>query len=151
MSETPLLIERATAEDLDALLPLVRAYRVFYKQQPDEAREREFVARHLRDGTSVMYVARSGGSAAGFMQLFKTYSTVHLAPAWILEDLFVDPNARRAGIAAALLERALAHARESGACGMFLETAYDNVTAQRVYERAGWTREGRFYKYNAPV
>jgi len=151
MSETPPLIERAAAGDLDELLPLVRAYRVFYKQQPNEMRERDFVARHLRDGTSVIYVARTGGRAAGFTQLFKTYSTVHLAPAWILEDLFVDPGARRSGVAAALLERALAHARESGACGMFLETAHDNVAAQRVYKRAGWTREGRFYKYNAPV
>jgi predicted GNAT family acetyltransferase len=34
---------------------------------------------------------------------------------------------------------------------MFLETAMDNVTAQRVYARAGWSREGRFYKYNAPL
>jgi ribosomal protein S18 acetylase RimI-like enzyme len=49
------------------------------------------------------------------------------------------------------LERAAAHAREIGATGMFLETAMDNQPAQRVYERAGWTREGRFFKYNAPL
>ena len=145
------MIRRATVADLDALLPLVQAYRVFYKQQPDAARERTFFSSHLRNGTSVVYVAEVGGLIVGFVQLFPAYSTVYLAGVWILEDLFVDPEHRGTGLAAALLERGLVHAREDGACGMFLETAYDNTAAQRVYERAGWTREGRFYKYNAPL
>lgn len=145
------MIRRATITDLDALLPLLQTYRVFYKRQPDTERERAFLEAHLRDGTSVIYIAEVDGAAAGFMQLFKMYSTVRLANSWILEDLFVAPEYRSRGIASELLTRALEHARENGACGMFLETAQDNVTAQRVYERAGWTREGHFLKYNAPL
>jgi ribosomal protein S18 acetylase RimI-like enzyme len=144
-------IRAATLSDLEALLPLVRGYRIFYKQQPDDAREREFIETHLNNGTSAIYVAEVDGRAAGFMQLFRTYSTVHLAAAWILEDLFVEPQYRKRGIAAALLQRAVEHAREDDASGMFLETAADNVPAQSVYEAAGWTREGRFLKYNAPL
>lgn len=146
-----LAIRPASRSDLDALLPLVQAYRVFYEQQPDAQREREYLAAHLRNGTSALYIAEVDSSAAGFMQLFPTFSTVHLAGSWILEDLFVDPRFRRRGVARALLERALEHVRENGGCGMFLETASDNVTAQRLYERAGWVREGRFLKYNAPL
>lgn len=137
--------------DTEALLPLVEAYRVFYKQEPDPQRERAFVEGHLRNLTSVIYIAEVHGEAVGFMQLFKTYSTVHLATSWIFEDLFVRPEERGRGIASALLAKAAEHARNDGASGMFLETAYDNTTAQRVYEKAGWTREGRFYKYNAPL
>jgi ribosomal protein S18 acetylase RimI-like enzyme len=148
-SEVP--IRLAGIVDVAALLPLVQAYRVFYKQRPSPEDERRFIERHLRDNTSVIYLAEVGGKPAGFMQLFKTYSTVHLANAWILEDLFVAPEFRRRGIAEALLSAAVRHAKDAGASGMFLETAYDNQTAQRVYERAGWTREGRFYKYNAPL
>jgi ribosomal protein S18 acetylase RimI-like enzyme len=144
-------IRIARIGDLEALLPLVQAYRVFYKQEPDGRRERAFIEKHLRDSTSVIYIAHHDGKAAAFMQLFKTYSTVHLANAWILEDLFVRPELRGHGIAGALLAKAVEHARNDGASGMFLETAYENVTAQRVYEKAGWTREGRFYKYNAPL
>jgi len=146
-----MLVRRATLADLDALLPLVRAYRLFYKQNADALGERAFISARLCDGTTVAYVAEEGGELLGFTQLFKTYSTVHLASAWILEDLFVVPQRRGAGIATALLERAVGHARADGASGMFLETAYDNASAQRVYERAGWSREGRFYKYNAPL
>ena len=145
------IIERATAGDLESLLPLVTAYREFYEQRADEVRERRLIAGHLNDGTSTIFIARDDGRAVGFVQLFQTYSTVWLGPSLLLEDLFVDPSARGCGIATKLLERALAYSREIGSVGMFLETAMDNVAAQRVYERAGWTREGRFYKYNAPA
>ena len=146
-------LSRATIDDLDLLLPLVTAYRVFYKQQPNEVRERNFMQRNLREGRSAVFVARDAqnGRGVGFVQLFQTYSTVWLGPSLILEDLFVDPEVRRSGAATALLERSMAYAREIGAVGMFLETAMDNQTAQAVYERANWTREGRFYKYNAPL
>ena len=144
-------VRRAVPQDLESLLPLVRGYREFYKQQPNPELEREFIEAQLRNGTSVIYIACIDGRATGFVQLFRTFSTVHLATSWILEDLFVDPEHRGNGIAGALLDRALEDAKEDGAAGMFLETAYDNVNAQRVYERAGWTKEGRFYKYNAPL
>lgn len=144
-------IRIAGIDDLEALLPLVQAYRVFYKQEPDPEHERAFIAKHLRDSTSVIYIAANASKAVAFMQLFKTYSTVHLASSWILEDLFVALELRGRGIASALLAKAVDHVRRDGASGMFLETAYDNATAQRVYEKAGWTHEGRFYKYNAPL
>ena len=146
-------IARATIDDLEALLPLVTAYRVFYKREPEQQREREFVERNLQDGRSIVFLAYDVGndSVVGFTQLFQTYNTVWLGPHLILEDLFVSPAARGAGAATRLLERAEAYAREIGAVGMFLETAMDNEVAQRVYERAGWTREDRFYKYNATL
>lgn len=145
------VIKRAGTADLEALLPLVRAYREFYGRPGDAAREREFMRGHLERGTSIVFVAHIGETLAGFTQLFPTYNTVRLAPALILEDIFVEPHRRGSGVATALLERAVHYARETGAAGMFLETAHDNLTAQRVYERNGWTREERFYKYNAPL
>lgn len=146
-------ITRATVDDLEALLPLVTGYRVFYEREPELAGERAFVERNLRDGRSTIFLARDaeGRSTVGFVQLFQTHSTVCLGPQLILEDLFVIPEARGGGAAMKLIERAEAYAREIGAVGMFLETAMDNETAQRVYERAGWTRENRFYKYNAKL
>lgn len=76
------MIRRASVADLDALLPLVQAYRVFYKQQPDAARERTFFSSHLRNGTSALYIAEDDGAVAGFMQLFPTYSTVYMSSVW---------------------------------------------------------------------
>jgi ribosomal protein S18 acetylase RimI-like enzyme len=143
-------IRRATPADVEALLPLVRAYRVFYEQTPDPEREHLMIAEHLAAGRSIIFIASTDSEPVGFVQLFTTYSTVLLGPSVILEDLYVDPNIRRSGVATQLLECGIGYAREIGATGMFLETAMDNVAAQAVYERAGWTREDRFYKYNAP-
>ena len=144
-------IRAATISDLETLLPLVQAYRVFYEQQPDPRRERDFIQAHLQNATSHLFIALYNGETAGFMQLFTTHSTVYLGPALILEDLFVAPAHRKHGVATALLAHAVEYARSTGATGMFLETAYTNKTAQNVYEHAGWTRENRFYKYNAPL
>jgi GNAT superfamily N-acetyltransferase len=144
-------IRQAAADDLEALLPLVRGYREFYKQLHDSERERALMEAHLRDGKSAVYIAWEGDRALGFVQIFAYESTVTLASTLILEDLFVIPQARGNGIAARLLDRSVEHARAVEASGMFLETAADNDSAQRVYERCGWTREGHFMKYNAPL
>ncbi|HET9031055.1 MAG TPA: GNAT family N-acetyltransferase [Candidatus Aquilonibacter sp.] len=145
-----MIVRRATIDDLDALLPLLRGYREFYEQAHDAGAERAYLERMLREALSAIFVAVDG-TCVGFAQLFTTYSTTRLKPSLILEDLFVVPAARGSGVAAALLDAACAYACDIDAAGMFLETAFDNLTAQRVYERNGWTREGRFYKYNAPL
>ena len=144
-------VARATPIDIDALLPLVRAYRVFYGQTPDEPGERRFISKHLRDATSVVFLASQGRTALGFVQVFESWSTVRLAPMLILEDLFVEPAVRGRGIARSLIDAAIAYAREAGAGGMFLETAVDNERAQGVYARAGWEPERTFVKFNAPL
>ena len=115
-------VERAARGDLDTLLPLVGAYRTFYKQVPDLRREREFLRRRLENGTSTIYLARDErGEAVGFVQIFQAYSTVRLGPSLILEDLFVVPTARKMGVARRLLQRASELARDVGAVNMFLE------------------------------
>lgn len=144
-------IVRATSEHVNDVLPLVSSYRDFYKQRVDTRREREFIEAHLRDATSVIFLACLDDRPCGFAQLFPMHSTVHLGRGWILEDLFVAPEARRNGIGEALLAHALTFAGHDGAVGMFLETALDNENAQALYERMGWMREDRFLKYNAPL
>ena len=53
----------------------------------------------------------------------------------------------RNGVGEALLEHARRFAQETGARALMLETATDNLTAQRLYERLGWVRETGFYTY----
>ncbi len=144
-------VGRALEADLEVLLPLVREYRVFYEQEPDEGRERNFIQKHLRDATSTLFVAFADARAVGFIQIFESWSTVRLAPVLILEDLFVSPEWRGHGIGRSLVYAAVAYARENGAASMSLETAITDEQAQRVYEREGWQREQKFLKYNAPL
>jgi [ribosomal protein S18]-alanine N-acetyltransferase len=61
--------------------------------------------------------------------------------------LAVLPEMRRQGIATALLETAVAYAREVGAATVFLEVAEDNEPARQLYARLGFEPVGRRAAY----
>lgn len=54
----------------------------------------------------------------------------------------VDPDLRRSGLGAALVERAAEVAGRAGASHLFLEVAVDNEAALSLYEGAGFSRAG---------
>ena len=144
-------IRRASAADLDALVPLFDAYRVFYAQPSDPVRARDFLAERFANGESAVLVAERGPSAVGFTQLYPVFSSVRTARTWLLNDLFVVEGARRGGVARALLDAAAAFAREQGAAGLMLETTRDNAPARALYRAAGWHEdETQWYSLATP-
>ena len=141
-------ITQADVSHLDGLVPLFDAYRVFYGQPSEPGRCRSFLAERLAKRESVVYLAVDGEThePLGFVQLYPLFSSVSVQRLWIVNDLFVQPGARKRGMAAGLLERCRTLARETGAKGLQLETATDNHAARRLYERTGFTRiDAAFY------
>lgn len=134
-------LRRATLDDLDTLAPLFDAYRRFYAQPGDVARARDFLQERLQRDESAVLLAELDGRPAGFTQLYPMFSSVRTARIWILNDLFVDENARRNGVAHALLDAAAQFAREQGAAGLMLETTRDNAPARALYRAAGWNED----------
>ena len=139
---------RAGLDDLEALAPLFDGYRRFYRQPSDPQAARAFLAERLKRNESVIFVAVLDGAIVGFTQLYPLFSSVSMKRLWLLNDLFVAPSARRTGAGRALLERAERWAKETGAKGLTLSTEVTNVTAQRVYEAAGWTKDDEFFHYH---
>jgi len=139
-------VRKATLQDLEELSILFDAYRIFYKQQGDIEAAREFLKERLLHNESVIYVAFNEEIAVGFTQLYPIFSSVSLKNAWLLNDLYVLPAARRLGVAEALLNVAREHGIHTGAKWLLLETARDNFPAQSLYEKNGWVRaEDIFY------
>lgn len=134
-----LQITRATADDVDTIAPLFDLYRVFYGKPSDPALARDFIRARMTRGESVILLASVAGAAVGFTQLYPAFSSVGAANVWILNDLLVLPDARRNGVARALLSAAADFARADGALRLELETDHDNVTAQALYRAMGWT------------
>ncbi|GAB3659006.1 GNAT family protein [Glycomyces tarimensis] len=69
--------------------------------------------------------------------------------AWI-NNIAVDPDLRRRGIATMLMDDLVARARATGAKAVFLEVAVDNAPAQRLYDRYGFYGIGvrkNYYQY----
>ena len=139
---------RAELDDLDALAPLFDAYRQFYGEASDLPGARIFLGDRLKRGESVIFLAVVDRAVVGFTQLYPSFSSVSMKRLWVLNDLFVTPDARTSGAGRALLERAERWAAETGAKGLTLSTQIANVTAQRLYEACGWTKDDEFVHYH---
>jgi GNAT superfamily N-acetyltransferase len=149
MKPVDLRIARAGRNDIDDLVPLFDGYRQFYGQRSDPPAARAFLSERIERDESVIYLAYTGPrEAAGFTQLYPSFSSVSLKPLWILNDLFVRPGVRRGGVGRALLERARQHALETGAKGLVLSTGVANKSAQTLYESCGWQRDDEFFQYH---
>ena len=93
-------------------------------------------------------MALADGVAAGFTQLYPSFSSGAMARIFVLNDLFVAPEMRRRGVGAALLNAAAEFGRREGAARLTLSTELNNTTAQALYEKAGWKRDTVFCVYN---
>ena len=143
MSEATVIVREAGLEDVDRLAPLFDGYRQFYRQHADLEGARRFLAERLGAGESRVFVAETAdGWPLGFVQLFPSFSSVSMKRLWILNDLFVAPDARRSGVARVLMDRAREFAVETGAKGLILETESHNAPAKRLYEDLGWALDG---------
>jgi GNAT superfamily N-acetyltransferase len=143
---TQVSIERAELRHIAEIAPLFDAYRRFYGQV-DDPRAQSFLEERVAREQSVVLVARLQGAAIGFCQLYPCFASVSLTRMFVLYDLFVAPEARRHGAAAALLRAAVDYAAGEGAGQLMLQTGVTNLPAQRLYEREGWVRDNDFYVY----
>ncbi len=142
-------IRQAKLDDLDALIPLFDSYRQFYGQPSDLALARSFLSERLRHQQSVIFLAFDEQQrAVGFTQLYPSFSSVSAARIFILNDLFVSPDARRSGIGSGLLRAAANFGRTANALRLELSTAETNRAAQTLYEREGWQRGSGYYVYD---
>jgi ribosomal protein S18 acetylase RimI-like enzyme len=141
---------RVSSRELDLVVPLFDLYRQFYGQRSDPEGARRFLSDRLNGEQSVVFAAvnSAAGEAVGFTQLYPTFSSISMRPAWILNDLYVREKHRGRGIGKLLLEAARRHAVETGANGLSLSTATDNAAAQKLYESFGFERDNGFYHYD---
>ncbi|RSS57972.1 GNAT family N-acetyltransferase [Streptomyces sp. WAC06614] len=133
--------------DVGVAAALFREYLGFYGVVvEDDGRPREFLAERMRKRESVVLLAEVGGVTVGFAQVYPGFSSLSMKAAWLLSDLYVAPDGRRAGVGRALLREVLRRAEEAGVAGVQLETGYDNKVAQALYEAEGFERE-EFHLY----
>lgn len=140
-------LRRAGPGDLELVVPLFDGYRQFYGQPSDPGLAHAFLGERLSHNQSVIFLALEQGKPLGFTQLYPVFSSTHCRPLWILNDLYVAPEARRKGVARMLMDQARDYAVETGACGIQLETAHTNTNAQRLYESLGYEMDRDYRVY----
>ncbi|PFN74826.1 GNAT family N-acetyltransferase [Bacillus sp. AFS076308] len=142
-----MLIQKATLTELEPLTELFDLYRMFYKQESDLEGAKQFLSERISKDESAAFIALDGENPLGFVQLYPSFSSVSMKRSWILNDLYVKKEARGKGVGENLLKKAIEFAKETGAKGLFLETANDNYNAQRLYEKIGFKKEENYFYY----
>ncbi|TAF64592.1 MAG: N-acetyltransferase [Cytophagales bacterium] len=106
-------IVEAGEEYLTEAAKLFDAYRVFYEQNSDIEAVTQFLKARILQKESVLFLARYENEYVGFTQLYPSFTSVGLAPIWILNDLYVAETHRQKGIAQQLIETAANYARKT--------------------------------------
>ncbi len=143
-------IKPALASDVPELAALFDAYRVFYKAPSTPAKTEAFVQGLLTQGSTRFFIAREADDlpALGFVHLMPSINTVAMRPIWLLEDLYVASEARRSGVASALMRHAETFARDTGAERLTLATAHNNTKAQSLYKRLEYIRDDHYWYFH---
>lgn len=144
-------IEAVTEAQFERLLPLIAAYQKFYEADDVATdRNRAFFRRFLAPSDDGLLLAAwtAGGDGAagsetealGYACLYWHFSSTEAVETVLMNDLFVSPSARGAGVGRALIEASLDVTRTRGAPHLEWMTAPDNGTAQRLYDSVGAER-----------
>ena len=140
-STAPFSLRPAEPRDVDDIVRLIHELAAFEKLSHLVQATPERLGPHLfgdRPAAEALVAERAGG-VVGFALFFTNFSTFLARPGLYLEDLYVEPAQRGAGIGRALLTRLAALAVERG-CGRFEWSVLDwNANAIRFYESMGAT------------
>jgi GNAT superfamily N-acetyltransferase len=146
-----IIVEKATSSHVDKLAFLFDQYRVFYKKDTNVSGAKIFLKERIDASESVIFISfNSKNEMTGFTQLYPLFSSTRMKRLWLLNDLFVAPDHRGKGISVALIEKAQEYCRQTGACGLILETGKSNVIGNKLYLRTGFSldQEHNYYSWD---
>jgi GNAT superfamily N-acetyltransferase len=135
----PPLVRAARPEDVPTLLALFREL-AEYEHLEHELRATKGQLRDALFGArpaAEALLAEHGGEAVGYALFFPTFSSFLASGGIWLEDLFVRPADRGAGVGRALIEAVAARARERGAERLEWAALDWNELALGFYRRLG--------------
>ena len=138
-------IRRATAADLDALVPLVREFYTVDRHSFDEAKIRRALEPLLADDTyGVVWLI--GEPVSGYAVITWSYSLESGGRDALLDEIYV--SRRGLGLGTRALRAILSDLPARGLTRMFLETESHNADVRRFYARLGFRQEDSVWMVN---
>jgi GNAT superfamily N-acetyltransferase len=134
----------ATADDLDDLLPLMREFYAGERLPYNEAVLRRALVELWRVPLhGAVWLARDGGEAVGYGVLCCGFSLEYRGRDAFVDELFVRPDHRDAGIGGRILDAMETACRGSGIVALHLEVDHANPDGKRLYSRRGFVDHER--------
>lgn len=123
---------------IKGVIELFDNYRVFYNKESDISAAEIFVLDRIKNDESVIYAFVEEDEVIGFVQLYPFFSSTQMKRLWLLNDLYVSEVNRGKGVSKALIEAAQNLCIETGAAGLMLETAKDNIIGNKLYKQTNF-------------
>ena len=145
-------VREVNSSDYETWLYLWCGYLEFYKYNlSDEITANTW--RELNDSKSLItgFVAEIDSKVCAIAHCFLRPSTWHPVGYLYLEDLFVDPKYRGAGVGRALLGKAAEYGKEIGAERLYWITKEDNAQARALYDSFVKGAASGFIQYEYPL
>ncbi|RAP29926.1 GNAT family N-acetyltransferase [Candidatus Marinamargulisbacteria bacterium SCGC AG-414-C22] len=148
---TNIKIIDATTINLEQIVPLFDQYRLFYDQESNLKSAHAFIKTRLEQQDSIIILAIEDGQAKGFAQVYPSFSSVSMQALWILNDLYVQHNARRKGIGKHLIKHLQKQAKTHNVQRLILRTGKANQNAQSLYTQLGFQVDQAFLTYQFEI
>lgn len=130
-----ILIRPIKQQDKSRWLELFKAYIEFYKSQLSDAQYELTWQRINSDFNMHGLLAEVDGHIVGLAHYIFRPDTWEIEDFCYLEDLYVDPQARKVGIGRALIKAVEEIAVAKGSKRLYWTTAPDNSVARSLYEK----------------
>jgi GNAT superfamily N-acetyltransferase len=146
-------VRPATAEDIPALLALVRRYWEFEGFTGFMALRVELVLKRLlaEPQLGAVQVAEADGRLLGYLIVVLVLSVEHQGLMGEIDEFFVLPEARSQGVGGALLEAAESALAARGCVRLQLQIGVANEAARAFYQHRGYTARAGYGLFDKPL
>ena len=134
-----IIIRPITLSDKTRWLELFREYVIFYKSKVSDEQFELTWQRIHSDFNMYGLIAELDGQIVGLAHYIFRPSTWEVEDFCYLEDLFVDPKVRGAGVGRALINELEKIAIAKGSKRLYWTTAPDNEVARKLYDKVAIT------------
>lgn len=141
----PNLLTLALPTDLDALVPMIRAYKDFEGFERDDAERVEALRTLLADPSrGAIWWICADGQRVGYVAVCFGFSLEFGGRDAFVDELYVVPEARGRGVGRAALAAAMRAAAAQGVRALHLEVGRTNARARALYESLGFDAREAF-------
>lgn len=139
------LLRRASAADIDALMPLVRDYHVFEGIESDtDSRTAALTPLLEDDSVGQVHFIVHDAQVVGYVALCFGYSIEFGGRDAFVDELFVVPSHRNRGLGRTAMTLLLGLATALRVRAVHLEVQPGNAAAKRLYESLGFEARDRY-------
>ena len=137
-------IEIATTKDLNLLHALMQnqflEHQIEYKDDQLKSAIRQMLS---DESLGFFLIARENNQSLGFAAISFAWTLEHGGKSAWLDELYVLPEHRDAGIGSAIIDRLFIEAKENGCLAIDLEVESDHRRAENLYVRKGFQKLDR--------